>query len=72
GLPVEQLKQPIAGLTRQGDQRFEAEINAMNRRGRQIRLRVQCVGIGSAEHGRGIILLMQEAPRHEAAPATRH
>jgi len=72
GLPVEQLKQPIAGLTRQGDHRFDTEINAMNRRGRQVRLRVQCVSIGSAEQGKGIILLMQEAPRHEPAPATRH
>ncbi|HEY3162115.1 MAG TPA: CheR family methyltransferase [Vicinamibacterales bacterium] len=72
GLPVEQLKQPIAGLMRKGDQRFEAEINAMNRRGRQIRMRVQCVSIGSAEQGKGIIVLMQEAPRPEAASATRH
>jgi two-component system CheB/CheR fusion protein len=72
GLPVEQLKQPIAGLTRQGDHRFDTEINAMNRRGRQVRLRVQCVSIGSAEQGKGIILLMQESPRHEPAPATRH
>jgi two-component system CheB/CheR fusion protein len=72
GLPVDQLKQPIAGLTRGGDQRFEAEIDAMNRRGRQIRLRVQCVGIGPADHGKGVIILMQEAPRAEPAPLTRH
>ena len=71
GLPVEQLKQPIAGLMRHGDHRFEAEIEAMNRRGRQIRLRVQCVSIGTAEHGRGIIVLMQETPRSEPA-LTRH
>jgi len=72
GLPVEQLKQPIAGLMRQGDQHFEAEIDAMNRRGRQIRVRVQCGSIGSAEHGKGIIVLMQETSRVEAIPATRH
>jgi two-component system CheB/CheR fusion protein len=71
GLPMDQLKQPIAGLMRHGDQRFEAEIDAMNRRGRQIRMRVQCVSIGSAEQGKGIIVLMQETPRPEAA-ATRH
>jgi hypothetical protein len=59
-------------LTRQGDHRFDTEINAMNRRGRQVRLRVQCVSIGSAEQGKGIILLMQESPRHEPVPATRH
>jgi len=61
GLPVEQLKQPLAGLLRHGDQRFEAQVNAINRRGRQIQLRVQCVGIGSVEHGKGIIILMQES-----------
>ena len=72
GLPVEQLKQPIAGLMRQGDNRFETEINAMNRRGRQIRLRVQCVSIGAADQGRGIIILMEELVRPVAAPVTTH
>lgn len=57
---------------RQGEQRFEAEINAMNRRGRQIRLRVQCVSIGLAEHGKGCIILMQEIPRPAIPPDTRH
>jgi two-component system CheB/CheR fusion protein len=72
GLPVDQLKQPIAGLTRGGDEHFEADIDALNRRGRQIRLRVQCVGIGPADHGKGVIILMQEAPRTEPVPMTRH
>jgi len=72
GLPVEQLKQPIAGLMRHGDQRFEAEIDAMNRRGRQIRVRVQCGSIGSAAHGRGIILLMQETARADVLAPVRH
>ena len=72
GLPVEQLKQPIAGLVRRGEERFEAEIDAMNRRGRQIRLRVQCVSIGSAEHSKGIIILMQETTRPGTPPPTRH
>jgi two-component system CheB/CheR fusion protein len=76
GLPVEQLKQPIASLTHHGDhhgdQRFEAEIDAMNRRGRQICVRVQCASIGSGEHSKGIIVLMQEAPRAEPAAVTRH
>ena len=74
GLPVEQLKQPIAGLMRHGDQRFEAEIDAMNRRGRQIRVRVQCgsIGIGSAAHGKGIILLMQETARADVPAPARH
>jgi two-component system CheB/CheR fusion protein len=66
GLPVEQLKQPLAGLLRHGDQRFEVQVNAMNRRGRQIELRVQCVSIGPIEHGNGIIILMQERSRTDA------
>jgi two-component system CheB/CheR fusion protein len=66
GLPVEQLKQPLAGLLRQGDQRFEVQVNAINRRGRQIQLRVQAVGTGSGDHGKGIIILMQETLRSEA------
>ena len=66
GLPVEQLKQPLAGLLRHGDQRFEVQVNAMNRRGRQIQLRVQCVSIGPVEHGNGIIILMQESSRTDA------
>jgi two-component system CheB/CheR fusion protein len=72
GLPVEQLKQPIAGMMRHGDQRFEAEIDAMNRRGRQIRVRVQCASIGPADHGRGIILLMQETARADVPAPARH
>jgi two-component system CheB/CheR fusion protein len=70
GLPVEQLKQPIAALMRHGDQRVDAHIDAMNRRGRQIHMHVQCVSIGSGEQGKGVIILMQElGPR--PAP-TRH
>jgi two-component system, chemotaxis family, CheB/CheR fusion protein len=65
GLPVEQLKQPLAGLLRQGDQHFEVQVNAINRRGRQVCLRVQGAGIGSGEHGKGIIILMQETSRSE-------
>jgi two-component system, chemotaxis family, CheB/CheR fusion protein len=72
GLPVEQLKQPIAGLMQHTDGRFESEIDAMNRRGRQIRLRVQCAGIGTPEDSKGIIILMQEVGRNEPAPLTRH
>jgi two-component system CheB/CheR fusion protein len=63
GLPVEQLKQPLARLMRNGDQRFDVEVDALNRRGRQIRLRVQCVSIGSNDGDRGIIILMQETAR---------
>ena len=66
GLPVEQLKQPIANLLQGKDGRFDATIDAMNRRGRQIRLRVQGASIdGLGESGRGIIILMQETTRPE-------
>jgi hypothetical protein len=44
----------------------------MNRRGRQIRLRVQCVSISLAEHGKGSIILMQKIPRAATPPDTRH
>ena len=44
----------------------------MNRRGRQIKLRVQGVSIGSAEHSKGIIILMQEVTRPGTPPPTRH
>jgi len=70
GLPVEQLKQPIAALMRHGDQRVDTQIEAMNRRGRQIRLHVQCVSVGSGDQGKGVIVLMQELGTR-AAP-TRH
>jgi two-component system CheB/CheR fusion protein len=69
GLPVEQLKQPIAALMRHGDQRVDTQIDGMNRRGRQIRLHVQCVGIGASDQAKGVIILMQEVgPR----PAQTH
>jgi hypothetical protein len=55
---------------RHGDQSVDAQIDAINRRGRQIRLHVQCVSIGSDDLGKGVIILMQElGPR--PAP-TRH
>jgi len=60
GLPVEQLKQPLAALLREGDQHFRAEVNAINRRGRRVRLRVECVSVAGGDHGKGIIMLMQE------------
>jgi two-component system, chemotaxis family, CheB/CheR fusion protein len=69
GLPVEQLKQPIAALMRHGDQRVDTQIDAMNRRGRNIRLHVQCVSLGSGEQGKGVIILMQEIGPHPAPTA---
>src|SRR5262245_37600868 len=70
GLPVEQLKQPIAGLVRHGDQRIDVQIDGSNRRGRQIHLHVQCVSIGAGEHSKGVIILMQELGQRPSP--TRH
>jgi two-component system CheB/CheR fusion protein len=70
GLPVDQLKQPIAALMRHNDQRVDAQIDAINRRGRQIRLHVQCVSIGAGGQDKGVIILMQELDTHPAP--TRH
>jgi len=65
GLPIEQLKQPLASLLRAGDQHFQSEVNAINRRGRRVRLRVDCVSVAGGEHGKGIIMLMQEVSSSE-------
>jgi two-component system CheB/CheR fusion protein len=74
GLPVEQLKQPIAALMRYGDQRVDTHIEAINRRGRHIRLHVQCVSIGSGDavkgEGKGVTILMQEVGSNPVP--TRH
>ena len=61
GLPVEQLRQPILSLLHSPDRTAELHVDATNRRGRRIALRVSATQIGGgAEDGRGIILLMQE------------
>jgi two-component system, chemotaxis family, CheB/CheR fusion protein len=49
---------------------LRAQIDAINRRGRQIRLHVQCVSIGSGDQGKGVIILMQELGTR--ATPTRH
>jgi two-component system CheB/CheR fusion protein len=61
GLPVEQLRQPILGLMQSPEHTAELHLDATNRRGRHVALRVSVANVGgAAEHGRGIILLMQE------------
>ena len=60
GLPVEQLREPILGLMQSPDRTAELHLDATNRRGRHIALRVSLTNVGGAEHGRGIIVLMQE------------
>ncbi len=61
GLPVEQLRQPILTLLQSPDRTAELHLDATNRRGRHIALRVSVANVGGApDQGRGIILLMQE------------
>ena len=60
GLPVEQLREPILGLMQSPDRTAELQVDATNRRGRHIALRVSLANVGGPEHGRGIIVLMQE------------
>ena len=60
GLPVEQLRQPILSLMQSPDRTAELNLDATNRRGRPIALHVSLANVGEAEHGLGIIVLMQE------------
>ena len=60
GLPVEQLREPILTLIKSPERTAELQLDATNRRGRHIALRVSLANIGSSGDSRGIILLMQE------------
>ena len=69
GLPVEQLRQPIQMLKQSPDRTNEFEIEATNRRGRKITVRVSLAQVGGDSHpGHGIIMLMQEV--EQARPPT--
>ena len=62
GLPVECLRAPIrACLAREADF-LDLTLDATNRRGRPVQVRVTCTPLGaaSAEESRGVILLMEE------------
>jgi hypothetical protein len=48
----------------------EANSEALNRRGRQIRLHVQCISLGGTD-GKGVVILMQELGLRPEMP-TRH
>jgi two-component system, chemotaxis family, CheB/CheR fusion protein len=60
GLPVERLREPILELIQSPERTAELHLDATNRRGRHIALRVSMANVGGTEHGRGIIVLMQE------------
>jgi two-component system, chemotaxis family, CheB/CheR fusion protein len=61
GLPVEQLRQPLLALRHTPDSVSESTVQATNRRGRPMRVRVLCASAGGADaDGHGVILLLQE------------
>lgn len=65
GLPVEQLRQPIrcclSGTGDRDDSCSEITIDAINRRGKQIKCRVSCTPlIGADQQTQGVILLMED------------
>ena len=63
GLPVQQLRQPLLALRHSPDSVTEMTVQATNRHGRQMTLRVVCASVGeTADDNHGAILLMQEVP----------
>jgi two-component system CheB/CheR fusion protein len=63
GLPVERLREPLFRLLESPDRPAELTVNGTNRRGRSMAVRVFCAAAGQLhDHGRGVILLMQEIP----------
>jgi len=61
GLPVQQLRQPLLALRHSPDSVSEMTIQATNRRGRAVGVRVLCASVGgTAADGHGVIVLMQE------------
>jgi two-component system CheB/CheR fusion protein len=61
GLPVHQLRQPLLSLRHAPDAVSETTIQATNRHGRPVKVRVLCSSVGgAAADAHGAILLMQE------------
>ncbi len=64
GLPVEELRHPLQMLTHSPARTHELEIEATNRRGQSIVVRVSLAYLGDdSQPGHGIIMLMQEVER---------
>jgi two-component system CheB/CheR fusion protein len=62
GLPVDRLKAPIRACLARESEFLEVTVEATNRRGRPVQVRVTCTPLGGvAEQARGVILLMEEA-----------
>jgi two-component system CheB/CheR fusion protein len=61
GLPVEQLRAPIRACLQGESEHLQVQVQAINRRGRPIRLRVTCTPLSAAlPDVRGVILLLDE------------
>jgi two-component system CheB/CheR fusion protein len=58
GLPVEQLRGPVRGVL-SGDGQPEITLQAVNRRGRRVTLRIELAPLDGDDRVRGAILLMQ-------------
>lgn len=63
GLPVDQLKGPIRACLSSDAEFTEVLLDAINRRGKPMRVKVTCTQLAGANGGdpQGVILLMEEA-----------
>jgi two-component system CheB/CheR fusion protein len=59
GLPVDRLRQPIRNILTGDKDSFELELEAINRRGRQVVVDVTCTSLGPGKDIRGVILMME-------------
>jgi two-component system CheB/CheR fusion protein len=62
GLPVDRLRAPIRACLARESEFLDLTLDATNRRGRPVQVRVTCTPLatGSADEARGVILLMEE------------
>jgi two-component system, chemotaxis family, CheB/CheR fusion protein len=68
GLPVEQLKDPLRKIMRDGQDRVELVLEATNRRGKQIECKVVALPFGvDGNEASGAILIMEEMPQPAAS-----
>jgi two-component system CheB/CheR fusion protein len=68
GLPVQHLRQPLNALRHDSGAPVEVVLDATNRRGRAIRVRVVCAHTGSdRSDSRGVVVVMQELDPASAA-----
>lgn len=63
GLPVDRLKVPIRACLARESEFLDVMLEATNRRGRAVQVRVTCTPLatGPTDQPRGVILLMEEA-----------